>query len=108
MATTKTEGPTTTKKEISERVAAITGLNFIQARGAVQATIDAMTEALNKGERLEFRDFAVFQPCVQVRKGGRNPLTGTKVFTIKTTRTVKFKAGKLLKSSTLCDIPGCV
>lgn len=67
-----------------------------EAAKVVQLFFDSITDALNKGERVEIRSLCSF--FVKNYKGyvGRNPKTGNKV-TIKQKKLPFFKAGKELK-----------
>lgn len=51
---------------------------------------------LKEGNRLEFRNFGVFEVKVQKAKIGRNPKTG-EIHPIGERAAVKFKAGKILQ-----------
>jgi nucleoid DNA-binding protein len=68
-----------TKKDIVMDVAEKTGIKQIKVRQIVQKTLDAIIDALKKGDRVELRNFGVFS--VKHRKGrkGRNPRTGQEV-----------------------------
>jgi DNA-binding protein HU-beta len=86
------------KKDIVTRVAAKIGLSTMVADIAVSATFDAMKDALLRGERIELRNFGVFE--IKPRKAGfgRNPKTGKEVVLMEGRgKTVKFKMGKGLK-----------
>jgi nucleoid DNA-binding protein len=67
----------------------------------LQKTLDYITEALVKGENVEFRDFGVFEVCVRKSRIGRNPNKPENVVTIPARKVVKFKAGKLMKAAVL-------
>ena len=88
---------TITKLEISQQVAHLLSIQVIDAKRHVQAVIDAMTEALVAGNRVELRDFAVFTPHERAPRMARNPKNGV-VAMASGRKTVKFKAGRLLKS----------
>ena len=61
----------------------------------VETFMDIILESLGKGERIEIRDFGVFQIIERNARMARNPRTGVKVH-VGTKRTVKFKTGKSL------------
>ena len=52
---------TTTKKELVDRIADLTGMRRTDVRDIVQLFLDGMVEELADGNRLEFRDFGVFE-----------------------------------------------
>jgi nucleoid DNA-binding protein len=52
---------TTTKKDLIERVAQETNLPRADVRRAVQSFLEHVIDELSKGNRLEFRDFGVFE-----------------------------------------------
>ena len=85
-----------TKKDIVLRVATETGLKQLDVKRVVQRSLDAITEALSKGETVELRNFGIFK--VKSRKGrtGRNPRTGEKV-PVPAKRVVTFKPGLVMK-----------
>ena len=87
---------TLTKKEIVMKIAEKTGLKQIHVKKVVQKTFDNITEALNRGQTIELRNFGVFK--VRARKGrqGRNPRTGEKI-SIPDKKVVTFKPGLIMK-----------
>ena len=87
---------TITKRELVQRVAEKTGVQQINAKEVIQAFLDEIINELAKGNRLEFRDFGVFEPKNKASRVARNPRTGEKVEVPEKT-TVKFKVGRLMK-----------
>jgi integration host factor subunit beta len=87
---------TTTKREIAERVAQQTGLAQVTVKQVVQLLFDEIISELAGGNRLEFRDFGVFEVVVRKPRTGRNPKTGEKV-AVPPKRVVTFKMGKIMK-----------
>ena len=87
---------TMTKKDIVIKVSNETNLTQIDVKKIVQKTLDAVVEALEKGETVELRNFGVFK--VKSRKGriGRNPRTGEEV-QVPEKKVVVFKPGLVLK-----------
>ena len=63
---------------------------------AVNTMLDAMTEALAGGQRIEIRGFGSFRLRARRMKEGRNPKTGETV-AVPAKRVPFFKAGKELK-----------
>lgn len=87
---------TVTKRELVQRIAEKTGVQQISAKEVIQSFLDEIIEELAKGNRLEFRDFGVFEPKSKAHRVARNPRTGDKVEVPQKT-TVKFKVGRLMK-----------
>ena len=87
---------TTTKREIAERVAQQTGLAQVTVKQIVQMLFDEIVNELATGNRLEFRDFGVFDVVVRKPRTGRNPKTGEKV-AVPPKRVVTFKMGKVMR-----------
>jgi nucleoid DNA-binding protein len=88
--------PTTTKREIAERVAQQTGLPQVAVKQVIQMLFDEVIAEVSGGNRLEFRDFGVFEVVVRKPRTGRNPRTGDKV-AVPPKRVVTFKMGKIMK-----------
>ncbi len=87
---------TVTKRELVQRVAEKTGVQQINAKEVIQNFLDEIINELSRGNRLEFRDFGVFEPKTKASRIARNPRTGAKVEVPEKT-TVKFKVGRLMK-----------
>ena len=51
---------TVTKKKLIQNISQTRGLHPNDVRNVIQAFLDAMTDSLSQGDRLEFRDFGVF------------------------------------------------
>jgi integration host factor subunit beta len=87
---------TTTKREIAERVAQQTGVAQVSVKQIVQMTFDEIITELAIGNRLEFRDFGVFEVVTRKARTGRNPRTGAKV-AVPPKSVVTFKMGKVMR-----------
>jgi integration host factor subunit beta len=87
---------TVTKRELVQRIAERTGVQQISAKEVIQSFLDEIIAELAKGNRLEFRDFGVFEPKCKAHRVARNPRTGAQVEVPEKT-TVKFKVGRLMK-----------
>lgn len=87
---------TVTKRELVQRIAEKTGVQQVSAKEVIQSFLDEIIAELAKGNRLEFRDFGVFEPKSKAHRVARNPRTGDKVDVPEKT-TVKFKVGRLMK-----------
>lgn len=88
-----------TKRDLVVRIAAETGIIQHDVATVLQKTLDYIVEALQKGETIEFRNFGVFE--IQERKPriGRNPNKPEQVVTIPRRKVVKFKPGRIMRSS---------
>jgi integration host factor subunit beta len=62
----------------------------------VQQFLDEIVNELGKGNRLEFRDFGVFETKLRKARKAQNPKTLEPV-AVPEKRTVKFKVGRLMK-----------
>lgn len=85
-----------TKRELVINVAERLGYTQNEVSAVVQAALDAICESLAEGERLEIRNFGVFELKTRDARIGRNPRTGAAV-PIAEKRIAVFKAGKALK-----------
>lgn len=90
-----------TKRDLAVRISKETGIVQEDVAIVIQKTLDYVTEALVKGEHIEFRDFGVFEVCVRKSRIGRNPNRPTDVVRIPERRVVKFKPGKEMKKRVL-------
>jgi len=82
-----------TKKEIVRTISEEIGLTQLQTKEIVQKTFDAIVDALVKEERIELRNFGVFEVKRRAPRKARNPRTGDKVF-VPEKFVVTFKPGK--------------
>ena len=64
---------TVTKKELVERIAQRTGLQRNDVKTVVQHFLDSVVEELGQGNRLEFRDFGVFEVKARAARMAQNP-----------------------------------
>jgi integration host factor subunit beta len=87
---------TVTKKELVDRIAENTRNKHVQVKKVVQGFLDEIIEELSKGNRLEFRDFGVFEVRQRAARTAQNPKTLERV-QVPAKRTVRFKAGRLMK-----------
>ncbi len=85
-----------TKRELVMEIAERFGFPQNEVSDIVQATLDTITESLAQGERLEIRNFGVFEVKTRDPRVGRNPRTGEEV-PIAPKRVATFKPGKALK-----------
>jgi len=87
---------TVTKKELVDRVAEVTGAKRIDVKKVIQSFLDEVVGELGRGNRLEFRDFGVFEVKERAPRIAQNPKTLERV-QVPRRRTVKFKVGRLMK-----------
>src|ERR1035437_10312774 len=87
---------TVTKKELVDRIADQTDTKRVVVKEIVQAFLDEAIGELGRGNRLEFRDFGVFEVKQRAARLGQNPKTIERG-QIPPKRTVKFKVGRWMK-----------
>ena len=87
---------TTTKKAMIDKIAETQQVKTVTTKKIVQAFLDEITTELGKGNRLEFRDFGIFDIKARKAREGQNPKTLEKVH-VPAKRNVKFKMGRMMK-----------
>jgi len=87
---------TVTKKELVDRIADSTGQKRVVVKKIIQGFLDEVIDELGRGNRLEFRDFGVFETKQRAARIAQNPRTLQRVH-VPPKRTVKFKVGRLMK-----------
>ena len=87
---------TVTKKELVHRIAEQTGVTKVVAKDVIQAFLNSIIEELADGNRLEFREFGVFESRERAARLAQNPRTLEKV-PVPAKRIVKFKVGRLMR-----------
>ncbi len=88
---------TVTKKKLIHTISQSKGLHPNDVRNVIQAFLDAMTDTLSQGDRLEFRDFGVFEVVERKQKIGRNPKNASVPIVIPARKAVKFTPGKKMR-----------
>ena len=86
------------KAELIAGAAEKAGLSKKDAEKVVNATFEAITEALVAGEKVSLVGFGSFDVKNRAERTGRNPMTREEI-TIPASRTPQFKAGKALKDA---------
>ena len=86
-----------TKKKLIQDISHKKGLHPNDVRTVVQAFLDEITESLQRGDRLEFRDFGVFEVVERKQKVGRNPKNASVPIIIPARPAVKFTPGKKMR-----------
>ena len=87
---------TVTKKELIDRIAESTQAKRVVVKRIVQSFLDEVVAELARNNRLEFRDFGVFETRTRAARVAQNPRTLERV-PVPAKRTVKFKMGRLMK-----------
>ncbi len=88
---------TMTKKKLINSISHDKGIHPNDVRHVVQAFLDKITECLSEGERLEFREFGVFEVVERKQKIGRNPKNAAVPIVIPARLAVKFTPGKKMR-----------
>ena len=88
---------TLTKRDLVVQISNKTHLPQAQVHDVVQLTLDAITEALARQEKVELRNFGVLEVRLTKPRVGRNPNKPESSFTIPARATVKFKPGKIMR-----------
>lgn len=91
---------TVTKKDLVDRISEETGQKRVIVKRIIQRFLDDIILELGNGNRLEFRDFGVFELRERAARVAQNPKTMEKV-RVPSKRTVKFKIGRLMKDRLL-------
>jgi integration host factor subunit beta len=96
---------TITKKELIDRIAKNTQAKRVTVKRIIQVFLDEMVEELSRGNRLEFRDFGVFETRTRASRVAQNPKTLQRV-DVPAKKTVKFKMGRLMKDHLVSSTAG--
>jgi len=94
---------TITKKELVNRIADHTKQTKVVVKDVIQCFLDEIIRELAEGNRLEFREFGVFEVKDRAARRAQNPRTLEKV-SVPAKRVVKFKVGRLMRQR-VCDEP---
>ena len=89
---------TVTKKELVDSIAEATDQKQVVVKQVVQGLLDQVIVELGKGNRLELRDFGVFEVRQRQARKAQNPKTLEPVY-VPPKRTVKFKPGRLMRET---------
>jgi len=87
---------TITKKELIDRITKNTQAKRLLVKATIQNFLDEVISELGKGNRLEFRNFGVFEVKERAARTAQNPKTLEKI-QVPAKRTVKFKMGHIMK-----------
>jgi DNA-binding protein HU-beta len=86
------------KSDLIAAVANATGTSKADAGSTVDATFDAIANALKSGDSVQLVGFGNFSVADRAAREGRNPSTGETI-QIAASKAPKFKAGKGLKDA---------
>src|SRR5277367_3598496 len=92
---------TLTKRDLVTRISDESGLIQQQVLDVVQKTLDYIAESLAKGDKVELRNFGVFEVKVRKARVGRNPNSPERDVPIPQRAVVKFKPGKEMRAEVL-------
>jgi len=91
------QGVSVTKKDIVRTISEEVGLTQQQTKEVVQKTFDAIIESLVREQRIELRNFGVFEVKPRAARKARNPRTGEQV-DVPRKHVVTFKPGKYMEA----------
>ena len=83
------------KTELVNAIANDAKLTKVQAKAALEATLDAVTKTLKKGDKVALIGFGTFDVKKKPARMGTNPATKAKI-KLAAKKVVKFKAGAAL------------
>lgn len=86
------------KSELIDAIAAEADISKADAGRALDATLNAITNGLKKGDTVSLVGFGTFSVKERAARTGRNPQTGQPI-QIAAARIPGFKAGKALKDA---------
>lgn len=86
------------KSELISAISESADLSKASAGRALDATIEAITKSLKKGDTVALVGFGTFSVRKRAARKGRNPRTGEEI-KIKASKNPGFKAGKSLKDA---------
>jgi nucleoid DNA-binding protein len=95
---------TITKKKLVNQIAEETGQTKVVVKDIIQRFLDSIIEGLADGDRLEFREFGVFEVKLRAARQAQNPRTLEKV-SVPEKRVVKFKVGRMMRDRVGADEP---
>ena len=81
------------KTELVDAIAAKANITKVAAKNALEATLSAITESLEKGDSVQLVGFGTFKVNSRKARTGRNPKTGKEI-KIAATTVPAFVAGK--------------
>jgi integration host factor subunit beta len=97
------EPQTITKKELVNRIAEQTKQTKVVVKDILQQFLEEIVSELSDGNRLEFREFGVFEVRQRAARLAQNPRTLEKVY-VPAKKVVRFKVGRMMRER-VCDEP---
>ena len=88
---------TVTKKDLVNQISQEKNIHPNEVRHIIQAFLDKMMDSLAQGDRLEFREFGIFDVVRRKQKIGRNPKNASVAIVIPSRNAVKFTPGKKMR-----------
>ncbi len=88
---------TITKRDLVQKISQRKNLHPNEVLQLIQIFLDEIIDCLSRGDRLEFRDFGVFEIIKRKQKIGRNPKKAAVPIVIPERLAVKFTPGKKMK-----------
>lgn len=85
-----------TKNELADGIAQRADLTGLQARHALDAAIEVISDELASGREVSISGFGKFSVSNRAARQGRNPATGATI-TIAASKAAKFSPAKALK-----------
>jgi nucleoid DNA-binding protein len=92
---------TLTKKDMVTRISDEIGLTRFQVSDTVQKILDHIARTLAKGDRVELRNFGIFEVKIRKARVGRNPNKPAVAVPIPARAVVKFSAGREMRTKVL-------
>jgi len=86
------------KTELIAKIAETAGISKVDAKKALEATIESVKGALKAGEKVAVPGIATLSVAVRPARKGKNPATGA-VINIPAKKVIKFKAGTELEAA---------
>ncbi len=87
-----------TKAELVAAIAGKADISKAAAEKALNGFMEAVKEALKKGDKVSLVGFGTFEVVKRAARKGRNPRTGQEI-KIKASKAPKFRPGKALKKA---------
>lgn len=88
-----------TKRDLVLRICEDTSLPQMDVQDVVQKTLDLISDAMNRGDKIELRNFGVFEVIVRKARIGRNPHKPDADVAIPARAVVRFKPGKRMRAN---------
>ncbi|XKM13632.1 HU family DNA-binding protein [Orbaceae bacterium ac157xtp] len=86
------------KTELVDAIASKANITKAAAKTALEATLEAISESMKKGDSVQLVGFGTFKVNSRKARTGRNPKTGAEI-KIAATKVPAFVAGKGLKDA---------